>query len=235
MRFASFAFSLGLVMCACAKLSAAPVIIDGFTKGSLNYSATGSNNVNGANESAVDTLGGNRASSVDHLFDAGTSTVTLSTGGPMTISGSNQIASLGYGLVYSGGGMDAQASTDLNANLSGTNALTINLPSISSTVLIQVTLTTDVNNTAFYRGISNNGSPILVGSAGTVTIPYSSLPAFNGGVDLSDVDYILVTLQTSNQMTVGGVTMTTTPEPVVGIGVVMLILARHRRRRMREI
>src|SRR3954466_14329373 len=121
----SFSCAIAVVVVLVCRISpafCAPIIIDSFTVGTLNYTANGANAVEGTNQTGVDTLDGRRASSIDHLFNPGVATLTMNNG-PITASADNFVLSLGYGATYSSGGFST--TPDLNADLSGTNAFKI--------------------------------------------------------------------------------------------------------------
>jgi hypothetical protein len=229
MRFVKWVTALAVLVGLTAKLPAATVVIDTLKQGPFSYVATGANVINGLNQSGVDTLNGRRASSIDHLFSAGSATLALNSGGPLSASADNFYLNLGYGMEYSGG-MGTNSSIDLNTNLSNTDSLKVSFGSTTNPVSIQVFLMT--NKPGGYGDINNNGHAILKpAGAGDAIIPYSLLTnSFNGGANLSDIDAILLGIQSGGSFTITQIAAV--PEPSV-LAAPLLLLGVPRRRRRR--
>jgi hypothetical protein len=230
MRFKQWAAALVVFVGLTAKLPAATVVIDSLKQGPFSYSATGVNAINGLNQTGVDTINGHRASSLDHLFSAGTATVSLSSGGPLSASADNFYLNLGYGQEYTGGAMGTNPSIDLNTDLSNTGGLKVSFGSATNVVSIQVFLMT--NRPGGYGETDNNGHAFLKpAGAGDAIIPYSLLTnSFFGGANLSDIDAILVGVQSGGSFTITQVAAV--PEPSL-LAAPLLLLGLARRRRLR--
>jgi hypothetical protein len=211
MRFEKWVTAFVLFVALTAKLPAATVVIDSLKQGPFSYVATGANAINGLNQSGVDTLNGVRASSISQLFSAGTATLALNSGGPLSASADNFYLVLGYGQEYTGGAMGTNPSLDLNTNLSNTDSLKVSFGSATNIVSIQAFLMT--HNPGGYGEIDNNGHALLKpAGAGAAIIPYSLLTnSFNGGANLSDIDAILLTIQSGGSLTITQIAAV--PEP----------------------
>ena len=231
MRFKKCVTALAVLVGLTAKLPAATVVIDNLKQGPFSYSATGANAINGLNQSGVDTLNGSRATSISHLFSAGTSTLALSSGGPLSASSADSsYLVLGYGQEYTGGGMGTNPSLDLNTNLSNTDSLKVSFGSATNIVSIQAFLMT--HNAGGYGTIDNNGHAFLKpAGAGDAIIPYSLLTNSSfGGANLSDIDAILFTVQSGGSFTITQIAAV--PEPSL-LAAPLLLLGLPRRRRGR--
>lgn len=207
---------------------AGSIVIDDLTQGPMSYSATGASATNGANQSGINALGGSRGSELEHLFDGGTSTLSLPSGGPLTINGSNNFLDLGYGYAYTAAN-GIQVSSPMHANLSGTDGIEIDFAPGSSSAGVQLFMTSNENNQI--RQSDDNGHGVAkTSAANSIFIPYSSLsPTFNGGVDLAQVDYILISFQNQGSLTITNIAAT--PEPMLLTPLAMFALALRRRRR----
>jgi len=207
---------------------AAPIVIDGLTQGPLNVSASGAFAQNGANQSSVDAVGGNRAVSISHLFDPGTSSVSLATGGPLTVTGADDYLSLGYGYTYVGGGFNG--NQEINLDLSGASALEFDFGSINSgNVGLIINLTTDKGGGNY--GYLTNNNPgdhsFFTSSAGALIVPFSQLE--NDGIDLSKINLMEFSLQSSDSFTLSSITAI--PEPATLLLLPGALLAMVHRRR----
>jgi hypothetical protein len=204
---------------------ASPLIVDGLTQGTLNLTSTGS--VTGTNESGVDSISGNRAASIFNV-GGGSASVTLSADQPLTVTGSDPYLTLGYGESYSGGGMVGGPGSDLNANLSNTNALEFNFNNNSGSIIIGVLMMTDYGGGNYgYLSNENPGDNFFVASGnGPYVIPYSGLQ--NQNIDLAKIDSITLTFQgVSGGFGISGIAV---PEPTMMLPVGLLGLGMLRRR-----
>jgi hypothetical protein len=218
--------AIALLVFLCTSRAQAIVTIDTLGQGSFTYSATGANVINGLNQSSVDTINGMRATLIDHLFDGGTSTLSLATGGPLTATGGNFAVNLGYGETYIPFGMSA--TPDLNLNVSGNNALRVSFGSATNGVSIQTYLVTHTGN--IYGQIDNNGmGTSKAAGAGDAIIPFSALTNMtNGGVNFSDIDSILLSFQSQGTFTITQVAAV--PEPAVLAPLALLLIGGRRRK-----
>ena len=211
MRFETSVAAIVLLFGLTAELPAATVVIDSMKQGPFSYVANGVNAINGLSQSGVDTLNGARASSISHLFSAGTATLELTSGGPLSASADNFYLALGYGEQYAGGGMSTNPSLDLNTDLSNTDSLKISFGSATNVVSIQAYLMT--HHPGGYGHSDNNGHALLkLAGAGDAIIPYSLLTnSFGGGANLSDIDAIHLTIQSGGSFTITQIAAV--PEP----------------------
>jgi len=219
--------ALGVSFLIAASSFASTIAIDDLTQGPMSYSATGSGATNGANQSGINTLGGARGSELEHLFDSGMSSVSLSAGGPLTFSGANNFFELGYGYSYTGAN-GIQISSSLGANLTGTNGIEIDFAPGSSAG-IQLFMSSGATGA---KESDDNGHGVgLPGGGTSVFIPYSSLsPTFGGGVDLAQVDHILITFQNQGSLTITKIAAI--PEPTTMLlPLALFTFATGRRRR----
>jgi hypothetical protein len=226
MQFRICSIAMALVAVSCARSAGASVTIDSLSQGSFTYNATGANVINGLNQSGVDTINGTRATLIDHLFDAGTSTLSLATGGPLTATGGDFVVNLGYGETYVPFGMNS--TPDLNLDLTGNDALRITFGSASNAVGIQTSLITHAGS--IYGQIDNNGVGTLkAAGAGDAIIPFGALTnSFNGGVNFADIDSIHLSFQSQGSFTITQVAAIPEPASVV-ICAAMLVISRRRR------
>ena len=186
---------------------------------------------NGTNQSGVDTAGGNRAISIAHLFEAGTSSVSLATGGPLTVTGADDYLSLAYGYTYVGGGFSG--SPEINLDLSGATALEFDFSSINSgSVGLIINLTTDKGGGNY--GYLTNNNPgdhsFYTSSTGALIVPFDQLE--NDGIDLSKINLMEFSLQSSDSFTLSSVTAI--PEPATLLPAALLLMAHRRRRKASE-
>lgn len=218
---------------AIARLGQASILIDGFSQGSVNLGVSSAYNVVGQNQSGVDTINGSRAVSLMKYYaDGSSSSISLSTGGPLNVQGTYNYASLGYGYVYSGGGFSAGSSDDLNANFSNTDALDFNFTSLSTPVDLILTLQTDYGNGNYgYLTNDNPGDATLaVTAAGNYLVPFSQLQ--NLSIDLAKIDYIQVSMESYGSFALSQLSAASVPEPATAAIALLagsaLILRRRR-------
>ena len=204
--------------------SASTIVIDSLGVGTLNYTANGANVVTAMDQTGVDTIDTRRSSEIDHLFAAGVATVTMNNG-PVTASGDNFDFVLGYGTSDFFGNIEPGTGHDLNADLSGTAAIKIHFSAATNGVAGQLFLYTTGG------GFSDNNTNRVgfSGGAGDMIIPYSAFnESINGGVNLHDVDSIMMFFQSQGSFSISQVSAI--PEPgVIGFAVIGLFVWRGRR------
>jgi hypothetical protein len=228
-----FAFSLTVVFaCAVHHVNAA-TIVDDFSDGGVVLDATEEAVLH---DSASSAIGGWRA--ISFLSNPGSSTLTIDdddgTLGTTTTGLTSTV--LGYGYrVDDDFGLIGTAASALNADLSGFVGLRFHI--LENPVVIGETrMRLEVMLSTSGGGSSSTGllPQGTLPASGIFDLPFASIPATSfGGVDLSDVDRILITIRnglSGNPLTIGRIELV--PEPAaLALGVLggLALFARPKR------
>ena len=212
-----FAFSLTVVFAFTVHHVNAATIVDDFSDGGVVLDATEETVLH---DSASSAIGGWRA--ISFLSNPGSSTLTIDddTGTLGTTSTGLTSTVLGYGYRVIDGfdGLVGTTASALNVDLSGFVGLRFHVfenPVVidETKMRLQVMLSTSGGGSSS-TGLLPQG---LLPASGTFDLPFSSIPATSfGGVDLTDVDRILVTIRNgvpANPLTIGRIELVPIPEP----------------------
>lgn len=123
---------------------------------------------------------------------------------------------------------------EINLDLSSTNALEFDFSSINSgNVGLIINLTTDKGGGNY--GYLTNNNPgdhsFFTSSAGALIVPYSLLE--NDGIDLSQVNLLEFSVQSSDAFTLSKISAIEVPEPTTLLPAAVLLIGARRRHRRR--
>lgn len=183
-------FALVLASLACPSAVSAQLLIDDFTDGPAVLIST--QNVVGF-ESPSAALGGWRAFSFYNSYQSGSLTLDQNAGTfRIDSTGLGQV-SIGWGWRVTPGGLQANSTNQLNQNWSNYSGIRFHINENNARLQLQASLITVIPNSS--RSSATQIITTTTTGASTFDMPFTMFsPTFNGGVVLSDVDFVLITM-----------------------------------------